>query len=142
MRHKKNTFKLNRTVSHRRCLVANMLKSLIMEERIVTTTPKAKALKRHADKMITLAKKNTLASRREAIGQLMIRFNQLTSKESRLAKEGKTQSYNQDRLVIKKLFDELGPRFGTRQGGYTRVMKLGNRLGDNTETSLLEFVSQ
>lgn len=142
MRHRKNTFKLNRTESHRRCLLANMLKSLIMEGRIVTTTPKAKALKRHADKMITLAKKNTLASRREAIAQLMIRYNQLSSKEARLAKEGNTQAYNQDRLVIKKLFDELGPSFGDRQGGYTRVLKMGNRLGDNAETSLLEFVSQ
>ena len=109
MRHRKNTFKIGRTGSHRRCLLANMLKSLILEERITTTSTKAKELKRHADKMITLAKKNTLASRRLAIAALMIRFNALTSKEARLAKEGKGIGYNGDRQVIEKLFGALLP---------------------------------
>ncbi len=142
MRHRKNTFKVGRTGSHRRCMLANMLKSLILEERITTTTTKAKELKRHADKMITLAKKNTLASRRIAIAKLMIRFNALGSKEARQAKEGKTLAYNGDRLVIEKLFATLGPRFGSRQGGYTRVMKSARRLGDNAETSVIEFISE
>lgn len=142
MRHRKNTFKIGRTGSHRRCMLANMLKSLILEERIVTTTTKAKELRRHADKMITLAKENSLSSRRAAIAALMVRFNALTSKEAREAKEGKKDAYNSDRLVIEKLFATLGPRFGTRQGGYTRVLKGARRLGDNAETSVIEFLSE
>ena len=85
MRHLNQTCKLNRTTSHRRCMFANMLKSLITHERIQTTVPKAKALRRYADHMITLAKKNTLAARRQAIAELMIRFNTLTPKEQRMA---------------------------------------------------------
>lgn len=142
MRHRKNTFKIGRTKSHRRCLLANMLKSLILEDRIHTTTTKAKELRRHADKLITLAKKNTLASRRDAIAQLMVSFNPLTSKENRAVKGGSTAGYNTDRQVIKKLFDQLGPRFVTRQGGYTRVMKAGRRVGDNADTSVIEFLSE
>jgi large subunit ribosomal protein L17 len=142
MRHRKNTFKVGRTGSHRRCLLANMLKSLILEDRIHTTTTKAKELRRHADKLITLAKKNTLSSRREAIAKLMVRFNPLTSKENRAVKEGSTEPYNADRQVIKKLFDQLGPRFTTRQGGYTRIMKAGRRVGDNADTSVIEFLSE
>lgn len=142
MRHRKNTFKIGRTGSHRRCMLANMLKSLILEERIVTTTRKAKELKRHADKMITLAKENSLSSHRAAIAALMVRFNSLTSKEARAAKEGKKDAYNSDRLVIDKLFTTLGPRFETRQGGYTRVLKSSRRLGDNAETSVIEFLSE
>jgi len=141
MRHKKNTIKLNRTTSHRRCLFANMLKSLIENERIVTTVPKAKALKRYADKMITLAKKNNLASRRRAIAQLMIRFNSLNSKEARAAKEGDLSVYNTDRQVIGKLFDTLGPRFSSRDGGYTRIIRSGNRVGDNAQTCVIEFLT-
>lgn len=142
MRHRKNTFKMGRTGAHRRCLVANLLKSLIIEGRIVTTTAKAKVLKRHADRMITLAKRNTLESRRTAISRMMVRFNPLTSKESRLVKEGSTAPLNADRRVVKKLFEELGPRFTNRNGGYTRVLKLGNRVGDNAETSLIEFLTE
>src|SRR3989442_1456816 len=105
MRHLKDTCKLNRTSSHRRCMFANMLKSLISKERIVTTLTKAKALRRHADRMITLAKRNTLDSRRRAIAELMIRFNTLTPFETRQVKKtGDTTSYNDDRLVINKLF--------------------------------------
>jgi large subunit ribosomal protein L17 len=75
MRHLKDTCKLNRTSSHRRCLFANMLKSLIEHGRIETTIPKAKALRRYADRMVTLAKENTLASKRRAIAELMVRYN-------------------------------------------------------------------
>jgi len=142
MRHNKRTFKLGRTSSHRRCMIANMLKSLINEERIVTTTAKAKELRRHADKMITIAKKNDLAARKRAIAKLMIRFNSLTPKEARAAKAGDKSAYNGDRLVIEKLFTQLGPRFAVRAGGYTRLVKMNNRLGDNAPQCMIEYLSE
>lgn len=142
MRHRKNTIKLNRTSSHRRCLFANMLKALIAHGRISTTLPKAKFLKRYADKIVTLAKENTLASRRRAIGELMITFNRLTPKEARAAKGGDTSAYNTDRNVIEKLFGEIGPRFSTREGGYTRIIKSGRRQGDNAQTCYIEYLSE
>lgn len=140
MRHLKDTCKLNRTSSHRRCMFANMLKSLVDSGRIVTTVPKAKALRRHADRLITLAKKNTLATKRRAISELMIRFNPLTDKEERAARGGNTSSYNTDRRVIDKLFGELGPRFATRNGGYTRIVKHNRRVGDNAQTCIIEYL--
>ena len=141
MRHARKSCKLGRTTSHRRCMFANMLKSLIENERLVTTTPKAKELRRFADQMITLAKKNTLHTRRKAIQELMIRFNTLTPKEARAAKEGDTSAYNGDRKVISKLFDVLGPRFQARQGGYTRIMRMAEkRVGDNAETCVIEYL--
>lgn len=140
MRHKKDTTKLNRDASHRRCMFANMLKELIDKGRITTTVAKAKRLRRHADRMITLAKKDTLASRRHAIGELMISFNTLTPKEKRAAKEGDTSAYNTDRKVIDKLFSDLGPRFAKRNGGYTRLLRSKNRVGDNTQTCVIEYL--
>jgi len=140
MRHLKNTVKLNRTSSHRRCMFANMLKSLIEHGRITTTVPKAKILKRYADKMITIAKKNTLAARRQAIAELMIQYNPLTEKEKRAARKGDTSSYNRDRQVIEFLFSNLGPRFADRQGGYTRIVKGANRVGDNAQTCIIEYL--
>lgn len=142
MRHRKNTFKLGRTSSHNRCMISNMLKSLIHEGRIVTTVAKAKELRRHADKMITLAKKNTLASRRQAISKLMVRFNSLDSKQLREVRAGKTHSYNLDRQVVTTLFDALGPRFANRNGGYTRIVRMGNRVGDNAPKCLIEYLSE
>ncbi len=140
MRHLKDTYKLNRTSSHRRCLFANMLKSLITHGRIETTVPKAKALRRYADRMITLAKKGDLAAKRRAIGDMMIRFNALTDKEERAARAGDTSAYNDDRNVINILFGELGPRFANRQGGYTRIVRSGRRIGDNGQTCLIEYL--
>ncbi len=140
MRHLKNTCKLNRTSSHRRCLFANMLKALIINERIETTVPKAKFLKRYADNMITLAKENTLAARRRAIAELMIRFNKLTPKEAREAKNGNTDSYNDDRLVIEKLFGTLGQRYTARKGGYTRIVRTSRRVGDNSDICFIEYL--
>lgn len=143
MRHRKDTRKLGRTSSHRRCLMANMLKALINEERLITTVAKAKELRRDADRVITLAKTNTLASRRQAIAMMMIRFNTLTPKEERAAKQGDTSAYNVDRTVIGKLFDQLGTRFTNRQGGYTRIIKLGEtRRGDNAPTCVIEYLAQ
>lgn len=140
MRHLNQTCKLNRTTSHRRCMFANMLKSLIAKGSIKTTLPKAKALRRYADRMVTLAKKNTLASHRQAIAELMIRFNTLTPKEQREVKKGNTSSYNDDRIVMEKLA-ELGTRFAARQGGYTRIIKSARRVGDNAQTCVIEYLN-
>lgn len=141
MRHLNQTCKLNRTGSHRRCMFANMLKSLIFNGRIETTVPKAKALRRYADKMVTLAKKNTLHSRRQAIAELMIRYNTLTPKEQRAAKSGDKSAFNDDRFVIEKLF-ELGSRFAERAGGYTRIIKQGHRVGDNAQICTIEYLAE
>ena len=143
MRHAKKTFKIGRTSSHRRCMLANMLKSLIEHGRIETTVTKAKELRRHADKLITLAKKNTLSSRRQAIADLMITYNKLTPKETKLAKAGKTAAvYNVDRQVMGKLFGELSQRFASRKGGYTRIIRIGERSGDNAPTCVIEYLAQ
>ncbi len=143
MRHGKHTFKVGRTGSHNRCMIANMLKSLIEHGRIETTVTKAKELRRHADRMITLAKKNTLATRRLAIARMMIRFNALTPKEAREVKEdNNTQSYNGDRIVIGKLFTELSARFATRNGGYTRIIRKGQRIGDNASMCYIEYLPE
>ena len=141
MRHKKHTFKVGRTGSHRRAMIANMLKSLIENGRISTTITKAKELRRHADRMITIAKKDTLASRRNAISKLHITFNPLTPKEARQVKGGDTKPLNRDRKVMKELFGPLKERYGSRNGGYTRIIRSENRVGDNAPTCFIEFVS-
>lgn len=141
MQHARKKFRLGRTSSHNRCMIANMLKSLIQLERIETTIPKAKELRRHADKMITLAKGNSLSDRRLAIAKLMIRYNKLSSKDARNVKEGDTSSYNGDRVVINKLFDVLGSRFASRNGGYTRILRMQNRVGDNAQKCIIEFLA-
>jgi large subunit ribosomal protein L17 len=121
-----------------------MLKSLIENERIETTERKAKELRRHADHMITLAKRNTLASRRQAVGELMISLNALTSKEARAVKNARKESKEielvGDRKIIGKLFDALGPRFANRNGGYTRIIKKGFRAGDSAPTCFIEYL--
>lgn len=142
MRHRKNTFKLSRDSDHRRAMIANMLKNLIDKEKIETTVAKAKVLRRYADRMVTLAKKNTLASRRSAKAKMMIRFNPLTPKEARAAKKGDKSAYNADRRVLEKLFTSLGPRFANRNGGYTRIVRVGNRVGDNAPTCVIEYLGE
>ncbi len=141
MRHRKHTFKIGRTASHRRCMLANMLKSLIDQGRIETSVTKAKELRRHADRLVTLAKENTLASRRRAIAEMMITYNTLTPKEARAVKTGDLSAYNTDRRVIGKLFDDLGPRFATRPGGFTRILKTGRRVGDNAPMCIIEYIA-
>ncbi|NDD57814.1 MAG: 50S ribosomal protein L17 [Chlamydiae bacterium] len=143
MRHAKHTFKIGRTSSHRRCLIANMLKSLVEHERIETTVTKAKELRRHADRLVTLAKKNTLASKRQVISDLMIRYNALTPKEAREAKKTNSKEhFNGDRIVVGKLFDDLAKRFATRNGGYTRIIRKAQRVGDNAPTCYIEYLSE
>ncbi len=143
MRHNKHTFKVGRTGSHNRCMMANMLKSLVEHERIETTVVKAKELRRHADRLITLAKKNTLATRRLAVARMMIRFNPLTSKEARaVKKDNDTTAYNGDRIVVGKLFTDLAKRFASRNGGYTRIIKKGQRVGDNASMCFIEYLPE
>ena len=119
MRHKKVGRKLNRNSSHREAMLCNLLNSLVKSERIQTTLIRAKELQKVADKAITLAKKNTAAS----ITQL-----------SKLVKSDRE-------IVITKLLKELGPRFANREGGYTRIIKLGFRRGDAAPTAYIEYLS-
>jgi large subunit ribosomal protein L17 len=121
-------------------MIANMLKSLIENGRIVTTVVKAKELRRHADRMITLAKKGTLASRRHAVSALQISFNPLTAKEARKAKGGDKSAYTRDRIVVGKLFSELKDRYVARNGGYTRIVRMGDRIGDSAPTCMIEYL--
>jgi large subunit ribosomal protein L17 len=116
MRHKYAGFKLKRPVDSRNALLRNLATSVVLEERIVTTITKAKAVKPLVEKMITLAKEDTLHSRRQAAMVL----NTPAS--------------------VKKLFDTLGSRFGQRNGGYTRITRLGPRKGDGAEQAMLELV--
>ena len=118
MRHGKAHRKLNRTASHRKAMFANMSASLIEHEQIVTTLPKAKELRPFVEKLVTLAKKGDLSSRRLA--------------QSRIRDEAQT----------KKLFDVLGPRYAERQGGYIRVLKAGFRYGDSAPMAVIEFVDR
>jgi len=116
MRHRKGISKLNRTGTHRRAMLRNMATALFQHERIETTAAKAKALRPYAERLITLGKRGDLHSRRLAARHI------------------------QDRDVLKKLFDDLAGRFSERNGGYTRVLKMGRRRGDNAPTALIELV--
>jgi large subunit ribosomal protein L17 len=118
MRHGHGLRKLNRTSEHRLAMLRNMMNSLLTHEAIKTTVPKAKELRRVVEPMITLAKVATVANRRLA-------FNRL-----------------RDRDVVVKLFNELGPRFQGRPGGYTRILKMGYRVGDNAPMALVELVDR
>ena len=118
MRHGHGLRKLNRTSSHRLAMLRNMMNSLIQHEAIKTTVPKAKELRRVVEPMITLAKEATLANRRLAFDRL------------------------RDRDSVSKLFDVLGPRFKARPGGYTRILKMGFRVGDNAPMALVELVER
>ena len=118
MRHKMAHRKLNRTASHRKAMFANMSAALIEHEQIVTTLPKAKELRPIVEKLVTLAKKGDLGSRRLAVAR------------------------TRDKEMTKKLFDVLGPRYKDRQGGYIRIMKAGFRYGDNAPMAVIEFVDR
>jgi large subunit ribosomal protein L17 len=118
MRHGHGLRKLNRTSEHRLAMLRNMMNSLIAHEAIKTTLPKAKELRRVIEPMITLAKEATVANRRLA-------FNRLRDRDS-----------------VVKLFNELGPRYKTRPGGYTRILKMGFRVGDNAPMAFVELVDR
>lgn len=116
MRHNRSGFKLKRDAGARKALLKGLVTSVIEHERVVTTVPKAKAVKPLVEKMITLAKRDTLHSRRQAAAFL------------------------ETPAAVQKLFDKLGTRFGQRNGGYTRVVRLGWRKGDGAEQAMLELV--
>jgi large subunit ribosomal protein L17 len=118
MRHLKSGRKLNRSASHRWALIRNLVTSLLRDERIRTTDPKAKELRRWADRVISLGKEGTLHARRQALGIV------------------------QDKAVVRKLFESIGPRFKARAGGYTRIIKIGRRHGDAAPISLVELVGE
>ncbi len=118
MRHRLGLRKLNRTSSHRLAMLRNMTVSLLRHETIKTTLPKAKELRRVVEPIITLGKKPSLANRRLAFDRL------------------------RDREIVVKLFDEIGPRFATRNGGYLRILKCGFRDGDNAPMALVSLLDQ
>ncbi|HWB97051.1 MAG TPA: 50S ribosomal protein L17, partial [Bryobacteraceae bacterium] len=116
MRHKVGGYKLKRDVGARKALLRGLVTSVIEQERVITTVPKAKAVKPLVDKVITLGKRDTLHTRRQAAAFL------------------------ESPASVKKLFDTLAARFGQRNGGYTRIVRLGNRKGDGAELAMLELV--
>lgn len=118
MRHKLGLRKLNRTSAHRLAMLRNMMNSLLRHEAIKTTLPKAKELRRVVEPMITLAKEPTVVNKRLA-------FNRL-----------------RDREIVVKLFNEIGPMFKDRKGGYTRILKMGYRVGDNAPLAYVELVQK
>ncbi len=118
MRHAKSGRKLNRTASHRKAMFANMAVALIKHEQIKTTLPKAKDLRRVVDRLITLGKRGDLHARRQALSTL------------------------RDTTITAKLFDDLGPRYKDRAGGYTRVIKAGFRYGDMAPVAVIELVDR
>lgn len=118
MRHRLGLKKLNRTSSHRLAMLRNMTVSLLRHEVIKTTLPKAKELRRVAEPILTLGKTPSLANRRLAFSRL------------------------RDREMVVKLFDELGPRYASRNGGYSRILKYGFRKGDNAPMALIELVDR
>jgi large subunit ribosomal protein L17 len=118
MRHRLGLRKLNRTSEHRLAMLRNMCNSLLTHEAIKTTVPKAKELRRVVEPLITLAKEPTLANRRLAFDR------------------------TRDRAVVTKLFGELGPRYKARPGGYTRILKMGFRVGDNAPMAFVELVDR
>ena len=118
MRHGNTNRKLNRTSAHRKAMFANMAQALIKHEQIVTTLPKAKDLRPVVEKLVTLGKRGDLHARRQAIAQI------------------------KDVVLVRKLFDVLGPRYKERSGGYTRVLKAGFRYGDNAPLGVIEFVDR
>jgi large subunit ribosomal protein L17 len=118
MRHRVSHRKLNRTTSHRLAMLRNMANSILRHETIQTTLPKAKELRKIVEPLITLGKKATVANRRLAFDRL------------------------RDRDIVVKLFDELGPRFANRNGGYLRILKCGFRQGDNAPMAFVELVDR
>ena len=118
MRHRQGLRKLNRTSEHRLAMLQNMCVSLLRHEAIKTTVPKAKELRRVVEPLITLAKVASVANRRLAFSRL------------------------RDRDIVTKLFDELGPRYQARPGGYTRILKMGFRVGDNAPMAFVELVDR
>ena len=134
MRHLKRTAKLGRTSEHRNAMLANLVSSLIIHKRVTTTLAKAKAARSVADKMVTLGKKGTLHARRLAAARLRYQGRSLTqNKEER-------KKWRASMDVVHILFDQIAPVFKERNGGYTRIVKLGERRGDVAKMAIIEWV--
>jgi len=118
MRHRKSGRQLNRNSSHRHAMFRNMAASLVEHEAIKTTLPKAKELRRVVEPLVTLSKEDSVSKRRLAFDRL------------------------RDKAAVGKLFSDLGPRYSERPGGYTRILKIGNRPGDNAPMAIIEFVDR
>ncbi|MEL7370576.1 MAG: 50S ribosomal protein L17 [Myxococcota bacterium] len=133
MRHRKAFRKFGRTAEHREAMFANMAMALIEQGRIKTTDAKAKELRRVAEKLVTLGKAGTLAARRRVYAQL-----KAPGKHPKVvtSDDGRTRAQK----VVDTLFNDLAQRFKERPGGYTRIIKIGNRKGDNAPVSFIEFV--
>ena len=129
MNHRKTYRKLGRNTSHRRAMMRNLATSLVLHNRIETTLPRAKELKRVADSLVTLGKKNTLHARRQAMSYLF---------EINKHVPGSTDK----RSAVHKLFEEIAPRYSERSGGYTRVVRTRRRDGDNAQLAIIEFVEE
>ncbi len=140
MRHRKNSTTLGKNSSHRKAMLRNLAKSFILHEKLTTTVEKAKELRKVVEPLITLAKEDTVQSRRRAVQLLAVRFNTLTSKEARAVKAGDKSPLNDDRKIVKKLFEEIGPKFKQRPGGYTRIVRLKSRVGDGATVCVIESV--
>lgn len=137
MRHNTLKNRFGRTTSHRLAMMRNMITNLFRHEVMETTLPKAKEVRRHAEKVITQAKRVPLSTIEKANGEKKKGLVAKRIHAMRIA--GETV---QDREVLKKLFDELGPRYETRNGGYTRIVRKGPRLGDGTEVGIIELVDR
>lgn len=117
MRHRKGNMKLCTTAGHRKALLMGLANSLLEHEKVKTTVPKAKALRPFVERLVTLAKTDTMAHRRQAF------------------------RYLQRKRIVKRLFETLGPRYATRPGGYLRILRLGSRIGDAADMAQIEFVA-
>lgn len=134
MRHLKRTAKLGRTSEHRNAMLVNLVSSLIKHKRVTTTLAKAKAARSVAEKMVTLGKKGTVHARRLAAARLRAQARSLEqSKEER-------KKWRKSEDVVHILFDQIAPVFKDRKGGYTRIVKLGERRGDVAQMAILEWV--
>lgn len=135
MRHKKAYRKLGRRSDHRKAMLMNLTISLLTHEKIETTVTRAKELRRVAERIITKGKKGTLAARRDVIAAIGNKTMVVTKGKGVEVAEGETEI-----KVVKKLFDEIAPRYQERNGGYTRITKLDIRRGDSSEMAVIELV--
>lgn len=137
MRHRNKTVKLGRTSEHREAMLANLVRDLVLKRRVTTTLEKAKAARPLAERMVTLGKRGDLAARRLAISRLHLRGPGAGVSGDKKLRAG----WNKNEDAARVLFDEVAPAMKDRNGGYTRIYKLGPRKGDGAERAILEWVT-
>ena len=140
MRHLNRSAKLGRKGQHRNAMLANMVCSLIKKRRVTTTLAKAKAVKPVAEKMITLGKKNTIHARRLAAARLKTSARTFFRGKPTLKGKEVRERWREEEDIVHILFDKIAPGFQNRPGGYTRIIKLGQRRGDAAQLAILEWV--